>query len=1017
MEQFIKVKGARVHNLKNIDVTIPKDKLVTITGLSGSGKSSLAFDTIYAEGQRRYVESLSAYARQFLGIMEKPDVDSIDGLSPAIAIDQKSASNNPRSTVGTITEIYDYLRLLFARVGSPFCYECGRPIESQTVQEIVDRILSLPEKYNNNNVRILVLSPVVKDRKGEYEDLFVNLTNKGFARVRVDGEIRNLEEEIKLDKFKKHKIEIVVDRLGVEKDMDTESDEFKTFRQRLTDSVETSLRYGEGEVIINVFDENKDILFSENLVCKFDGISFPRIEPHTFSFNAPQGACQNCSGLGFVRKVDPKLVYNPQLTISEGAIFPWSRSIEPGSWYMKQLQALAKARGFSLKKKMKDLKKEDLNVILYGSEDVITMDVTGGKFSGTYDAKFEGVIPNLERRYIETDSDHIRKDIEKFMVIKPCPECGGARLRKEALSIRVGGTNITGVSQMTIEGAKQWVNRLSEKSEELAVDNQQLTVGASGRMPESETDSKIQNNKIVFKNNKLIRLFTIDNEEYEEEISLSKQKQEIAKLVVKEISSRLTFLLSVGLSYLTLNRTARTLSGGEAQRIRLASQIGSGLSGVLYVLDEPSIGLHQRDNTRLIETLKRLRDLGNTVLVVEHDEDTMRASDWIIDMGEGAGVHGGNVIAQGTLPELLSNTFSVTAPFLDKRKIVGNEYLDSVKNKKKRIANDKKITVKGATQNNLKNLDVDFPLGEFICVTGVSGSGKSTLINDILYKHLHNYFYKTNKKVGDHKEIEGLDEIDKVINIDQSPIGKTPRSNPATYTGFFTDIRMTFAATNEAKLRGYGPGRFSFNVKGGRCENCKGDGMIKIEMQFLPDVYVVCETCEGKRYNRETLEIQFKGKNISEVLDMTVEQGVEFFSNIPRIERFLSLMLEVGLGYIKLGQQATTLSGGEAQRIKLATELAKRSTGKTLYILDEPTTGLHFADVDKLLSVLHKLVEKGNSMIIIEHNLDVIKTADWIIDLGPEGGSGGGEIVGAGTVEDIVKNEKSWTGRYLKEIL
>lgn len=1013
MEQYIKVKGARVHNLKNIDVNIPKDKLVVITGLSGSGKSSLAFDTIYAEGQRRYVESLSAYARQFLGMMEKPDVDAIDGLSPAIAIDQKSASSNPRSTVGTITEIYDYLRLLFARIGTPFCHICGRPIESQTVQEIVDRILSLPQKEGESGSRVLVLAPVIKDRKGEYEDLFMNLSNKGFARVRVDGEIRNLEEDIKLEKTKKHTIEIVVDRLsipGISKDGNTEAqkkfiqenqdgnffvnedaipyesmgfdtlDEFKVFRQRLTDSVETALHYAEGEVVINLYDKNKDILFSENLVCKHDGISYPQIEPHTFSFNSPHGACQKCGGLGQIREIDHKLLYNPNLTILEGAIFPWSRSTDPDSWYMRQLQSFAEKKNFNLKTKLKDLPSEILNEILYGSETPITVTLDGGKFNGSYETKFEGVIPNLERRYRETESEHVRRDIEKYMVTKTCPECNGSRLRKEALAIRVGGKNIIEVTQMNIGECSEWASSLSDqKSEEK------------------------------------VRKFEIDGEEYSENLVLTPQQIEIAKMIVKEITSRLNFLVGVGLSYLTLNRTARTLSGGEAQRIRLASQIGSGLSGVLYVLDEPSIGLHQRDNSRLIETLKNLRELGNTVLVVEHDEDTMNSSDWIIDMGEGAGVNGGNVIAQGTPEELKKDKFSVTAPYLTREKVVGEEYLDL--NKKKRIYQGKKITIKGAKQNNLRNIDVTFPLGKLIAVTGVSGSGKSTLINDILYKHLHNHFYRTNKKVGAHDSIEGIDEIDKVINIDQSPIGKTPRSNPATYTGFFTDIRTTLAATNEAKLRGYGPGRFSFNVKGGRCEECKGDGMLKIEMQFLPDVYVTCESCNGKRYNRETLEIQYKGKNIYDILEMTVEQGVEFFANIPRIQRFLELLQEVGLGYIKLGQPSTTLSGGESQRIKLATELAKKSTGKTLYILDEPTTGLHFADVDKLLHVLHKLVEKGNTMIVIEHNLDVIKTADWIIDLGPEGGDGGGQIVAVGTVEDIINTKQSWTGKYLKEVI
>jgi len=1008
MEQYIKVKGARVHNLKNIDVNIPKNKLVVITGLSGSGKSSLAFDTIYAEGQRRYVESLSAYARQFLGMMEKPDVDAIEGLSPAIAIDQKSASSNPRSTVGTITEIYDYLRLLFARVGTPFCHICGRPIESQTVQEIVDKIFSLPVKEGSGGNRILILAPVVKNRKGEYEDLFLNLSNKGFARIRVDGEIRNLEEEIKLEKQKKHSIEIVVDRLSIpgianpthqnqkQKMMVLENmtveekatqyqamgfeteEQFRSFRQRVTDSVETAIRFGEGELIVNIYDENRDILFSENLVCKHDGISYPQIEPHTFSFNSPHGACPHCSGLGHIREIDPKLIYNPNLTISEGAIFPWSRSVDPDSWYMRQLTALAEKKGFSLKTRLKNLPEEILKEILYGSDVEIKVKLDGGKFQGEYETKFEGVIPNLERRYKDTDSEHVRKDIEKYMVTITCPECHGTRLRKEATAIRVGGKNIIEVTENNIEDCRKWIVDLSEKENE-------------------------------------VKKYKVDNEDYFEELSLSPQKKEIAKLIIKEISNRLNFLLGVGLGYLTLNRTARTLSGGEAQRIRLASQIGSGLSGVLYVLDEPSIGLHQRDNDRLITTLRNLRDMGNTVLVVEHDEDTMNASDWIIDMGEGAGVNGGKIIAQGTPDEIKKDKISVTAPYLTRKLIVGSEYLNS--NNKKRVVNTKKIIIKGAKQNNLKNITVNFPLGKLICVTGVSGSGKSTLINDILYKHLHNHFYGTNKKVGSNEGIEGIDGIDKVINIDQSPIGKTPRSNPATYTGFFTDIRNTFAATNEAKLRGYGPGRFSFNVKGGRCEECKGDGVLKIEMQFLPDVYVPCEVCNGKRYNRETLEITYKGKNIFDALDMTVDQGVSFFANIPRISNFLNLLQEVGLGYIKLGQPATTLSGGEAQRIKLATELAKKSTGKTLYILDEPTTGLHFADVDKLLHVLHKLVEKGNSMIIIEHNLDVIKTADWIIDLGPEGGDKGGEIVAAGTLKDIIASEKSWTGKYLKNVV
>ncbi|BDQ04507.1 MAG: UvrABC system protein A [Candidatus Dojkabacteria bacterium] len=1010
-DQFIKVKGARVHNLKNIDVSIPKNKLVVITGLSGSGKSSLAFDTIYAEGQRRYVESLSSYARQFLGMMEKPDVDYIEGLSPAIAIDQKSTSSNPRSTVGTITEIYDYLRLLFARVGKPFCYKCGRPIESQTVQEIVDSIFELPKKHNKTSLRILLLAPIVKDRKGSYEDLFINLLNKGFARVRVDGEIKNLEDDITLKKTTKHKIEIVVDRLSIPanispellNDKDSNSidyksigfeneQEFLAFKQRVTDSVETCLRYGEGELIINLYDEAKDILFSENLVCKHDKISYPQIEPHTFSFNSPHGACPHCSGLGYIKTIDPQLIYNPNLTIAEGAIFPWSRSVDPNSWYMRQLDALAKKLNFSLKTKMKDLPKNILDEILYGSKTTITLELEGNRFTGQFETKFEGVIPNLERRYRETDSEHIRSEIEKYMVTKTCPVCDGTRLRPEALSIRVCGKNIVEVTKMNIEQGLQWIDSLTHIKPELYPAN-----------------TTFQKNGILY------RKLVIYDEEYEEELTLSEPKYEIAKTILKEISTRLKFLMDVGLGYLTLDRNASTLSGGEAQRIRLASQIGSGLSGVLYVLDEPSIGLHQRDNSRLINTLKHLRDIGNTVIVVEHSEETMNEADWIIDMGEGAGINGGNIVAQGTPEEIKKDQFSVTGPFLNKSKIVGSKYLDS--KAKKRILSGKKIVIKGARQNNLKNIDIEFPLGKLICVTGVSGSGKSTLVNSILYTALHNHFYKTRYPVGEHDNIEGIENIDKVIRIDQSPIGKTPRSNPATYTGFFDEIRNVFANTNEAKLRGYTAGRFSFNVKGGRCESCKGDGVIKIEMQFLPDVYVPCEVCKGKRYNRETLEVQYKGKNIHDVLEMTVDEAVEFFNNIPAIYKHLKLLQEVGLGYIKIGQPSTTLSGGEAQRIKLATELAKKSTGKTLYILDEPTIGLHFADTDKLLEVLHKLVEKGNTMIIIEHNLDVIKTADWIIDLGPEGGDAGGYVVATGTVQDIINSTQSWTGHYLRKVL
>ncbi len=983
----IRIRGARVHNLKNINVEIPKNKIVVITGVSGSGKSSLAFDTIYAEGQRRYVESLSSYARQFLGIMEKPDVDHIEGLSPAIAIDQKTASNNPRSTVGTTTEIYDYLRLLFARVGDPFCYKCGRPIQAQTVQQIVDSIMDL-SLNQENGVRIMILSPVVRARKGEFADLFDNLFNKGFARVRVDGEMRNLEEEIKLNKHVRHDIEIVVDRLVIPKRQKDDSlliyqqygfdneEEYKNFKQRITDSVETALHFSQGEVIVNLFDEKKDIFYSENLVCPKDQISYPKIEPHTFSFNSPHGACPKCAGLGFVKEISPELVYNPNLTIMEGAIFPWSRNLDDDSWYVRILKALADKRGFSLRVPMKDLPKEIIDEILFGSEEILDVVIESGKFKGSYQTKFEGVMPSLYRRYNESESDLTRQEIEKYMITNTCTECNGTRLKKEVLGIKVGGKNIIEVTKMNLSECFLWVESL-------------------------ESDELVK------------REFKVDGEIYHEYLTLSKQKSEIAHSIIREIRSRLQFLIAVGLNYLTLDRTMNTLSGGEAQRIRLASQIGSGLSGVLYVLDEPSIGLHQRDNDRLINTLKNLRDLGNTVIVVEHDMDTIKNADYIIDMGEGAGVHGGKVIFAGDLNHLKKDTFSVTAPYVRGEKIVGHKYISRSEN----ISLHKLIRIKGARQNNLKNIDVSIPLGKFVCVTGVSGSGKSTLINDILYTRLHNYFYNTHYQVGLHDYIEGIENIDKVIAVDQSPIGRTPRSNPATYVGFFDDIRNLFANTNEAKMRGYKSGRFSFNVKGGRCESCRGDGIIKIEMQFLPDVYVTCESCGGKRYNRETLEITYRGKNIYEVLEMTVDEALEFFQNIPRIHNKLSVLQQVGLGYIKLGQQANTLSGGESQRIKLATELAKKNTGRTLYILDEPTTGLHFEDVNKLLDVLHSLRDKGNTILVIEHNLDIIKTADYIIDLGPEGGDGGGEIVACGTPHQIIQNLNSWTGKYLKDYL
>ena len=998
----ISVRGARVHNLKNVNVDIPKHKLVILTGLSGSGKSSLAFDTIYAEGQRRYVESLSAYARQFLGLMEKPDVDLITGLAPAISIDQKSASHNPRSTVGTVTEIYDYLRLLFARTGHAHCYICDSILESRTVQNIVDEIIALPhsieadttdkkkkkEKSEQPNdteeMRVMILAPLIKARKGEYEELFSNLSAKGFVRVRVDGEVRNLEEDIKLDKQKKHNIEVVVDRLILMKNhlglnlathggkndfVEKEIEEFKQFRQRLTDSVETALRTANAEMIIskeilNAKGERdwQDKYFSESMSCpNHPEVSSPTLEPNSFSFNAPQGACPTCNGLGSIQEIDEKLVYNPNLTIAEGAIYPWSRTVDTDSWHMKMLAGLANKMGFDLKTKMKDLDPKFLYAVIHGADLKVRISFEGGKFEGSYETEFEGVIPNLMRRYRETDSEYIKKEIEKYMHKRICPECNGARLRKESLGVRIGENNITGVTRMTISEAKYWINELSN----------------------SET--------------------------------LSEGEKKIASQVIKEISARLEFLIAVGLDYLTLSRTARTLSGGEAQRIRLASQIGSGLTGVLYVLDEPSIGLHQKDNDRLIETLKRLRDLGNSVLVVEHDEDTMAASDYVIDMGPGAGEHGGEVIALGTFDEVKNNPVSKTGQYLNHQLEVGEKFNKLRDFSKVQIANS--LEVIGAAEHNLKNINVEIPLGRFVSVTGVSGSGKSTLVNDILAKHLTNYFNRTRKSAGTVKEIKGMEHIDKMIVIDQSPIGRTPRSNPASYVGFFTQIRELFANSNESKMRGYKPGRFSFNVKGGRCEECKGDGVKKIEMQFLPDVYVTCDVCKGKRYNREALEIEWKGKNIYDILQMTVEDGLAFFEAQNRIRRFLEVLNDVGLGYIRLGQAATTLSGGEAQRIKLATELSRRDTGKTLYILDEPTTGLHFADVDKLLHVLHTLVEKGNTVLVIEHNLDVIKTSDWIIDLGPDGGDKGGNLIYQGPLAGILDSNESYTAEYLRRMI
>jgi excinuclease ABC subunit A len=942
MANKIVIKGACEHNLKCIDVEIPRDKLVVITGVSGSGKSTLAFDTIYAEGQRRYVESLSAYARQFLGQMQKPDVESIEGLSPAISIEQKTTSNNPRSTVGTVTEIYDYLRLLYARVGRVHCSSCGKEIASQTVEQMVDRILALPEKS-----RLLLLAPIIRGRKGEYRKEFKQLLADGFVRVRIDGDMRELAEEIVLDKNKKHTIEVVVDRLVVKADI----------RGRLADSLETALRLAEGIVRVEVVDgagtTESSFLFSEQHACVECGVSYPEIAPRMFSFNNPYGACPDCSGLGTRMYFDPEAVVpNPALSLREGAIIPWETR-GGGGYYFQLIEALADHYGFDINQPFEKLPERVRQVLLHGSgkEEVRFYFDQGGGRRQYYNKAFEGVIPNLERRYRETDSDGVREHLGQFMNVMPCPTCDGARLRKESLFVRVGGRNIREVTALSITEA----------------------------------------------------------EAFFAELRFEKQEAEIARRILKEIRERLSFLSHVGLDYLSLDRTAGTLSGGEGQRIRLATQVGSSLMGVLYILDEPSIGLHQRDNRRLLETLKRLRDLGNTVLVVEHDEETILEADFVIDMGPAAGVHGGEVVAQGTPQEILANPASLTGRYLSGEL--------SIPLPAQRRQSERCIEVKGAAENNLKGIDVKIPLGVMTCVTGVSGSGKSTLVIDTLYKALSQRLYRSREKAGKVDDILGLESLDKVIDIDQSPIGRTPRSNPATYTGVFTDIRDLFAQLPEAKVRGYKPGRFSFNVKGGRCEACEGDGILKIEMHFLPDVFVTCEGCNGARYNRETLEVKYKGKSIAEVLDMTVNQAAKFLENIPRIKNKLETLRDVGLGYIKLGQSATTLSGGEAQRVKLAKELGKRATGRTIYILDEPTTGLHFADIQKLLDVLQRLVESGNTVVIIEHNLDVIKTADHVIDLGPEGGTRGGEIVVVGTPEDVARDSRSHTGRYLRAYL
>ena len=933
------VKGAREHNLKNIDLEIPRDQLVVFTGLSGSGKSSLAFDTIYAEGQRRYVESLSSYARQFLGQMEKPDVDYIEGLSPAISIDQKTTSKNPRSTVGTVTEIYDYLRLLYARIGIPHCPVCGKEIKQQTIDQIVDQVMALPE-----GSKIMVLAPVIRGRKGEHVKEFEAARKSGYVRVRVDGLIYDLSETIKLEKNKKHTIEIVVDRLVIKPEI----------RSRLSDSIETASSLTGGLTIINVVD-GKDITFSQNYACPEHGISIDELTPRMFSFNNPFGACKKCTGLGVFMKVDPDLVIpNKELSVRQGGIKASGWAMEGSTIASMYFEALAKQYHFSLDTPIKDLPAEIVHLLLYGTpaEDKIKIVRKNEYGSGTYYTKFEGIINNLERRFRETSSNWIKEEIEGFMSEIPCDECHGKRLNPESLSVTVGGINISDFCEKSVSDALEFVKNLQ----------------------------------------------------------LTDRERMIAKAILKEITERLGYLQSVGLEYLTLSRASGTLSGGESQRIRLATQIGSSLMGVLYILDEPSIGLHQRDNDKLLGTLKHLRDLGNTVIVVEHDEDTMYAADYVVDVGPGAGVKGGEIVCAGTVDEIKACERSITGQYLSGKKQV-------MVPEKRRKGNGKTVKIVGARQNNLKNIDVKIPLGKLVCVTGVSGSGKSSLINEILYKHLASELNGAKCRAGEHDKITGLQYLDKVIDINQSPIGRTPRSNPATYTGLFNDIRDLFASTQEAKMRGFNSGRFSFNVKGGRCEACQGDGILKIEMHFLPDIYVPCEVCKGKRYNRETLEVKYKDKNIYDVLEMTVDEGLEFFASLPKIARKLQTLQDVGLGYVKIGQSSTTLSGGEAQRVKLATELSKRSTGKTIYILDEPTTGLHIADVHRLIDVLQKLVDAGNTVVVIEHNLDLIKTADHIIDLGPEGGDKGGFIVAEGTPEEIAKVESSYTGRYLKKML
>lgn len=937
MQENIVIKGAKQHNLKNIDLTLPRNKLIVFTGVSGSGKSSLAFDTIFAEGQRRYVESLSSYARQFLGQMDKPDVEYIEGLSPAISIDQKSTSHNPRSTVGTVTEIHDYLRLLFARIGIPHCHSCGKTINPQTIDQITDIVLEYPQ-----GTKFQVLAPIVRGRKGEFKQILENVKKEGFVRVRLDGKVYDLDEEIHIEKTKKHDLAIVIDRMVIKSEI----------RSRLADSIEIATKKAEGLVIIEVLGDKKsqDHIFSQNYSCADCNVTIEEVSPRSFSFNSPYGACPACHGLGFKSDIDiDKMIPDQEVSIRDGALVPWSKSGTPAPFMNQILNSVAIFYKFSLDTPFKDFTEKQKEVILYGAGEN-RFKITGDTYN--FMARYEGLVPNVQRRYAETESDYSRQDLEKYMTQNHCDDCKGKRLKPEILAITVGEQSIAEISDMPIDTFFEWASNLK----------------------------------------------------------LNKREEIIAHQITKEIKARSEFLLNVGLNYLTLSRTANTLSGGEAQRIRLATQIGSGLTGVLYILDEPSIGLHQRDNTRLLNTLKRLRDLGNTLIVVEHDEETIAESDYIVDIGPGAGAHGGEIVAQGTLAEIAKEDKSLTIQY-----VTGKRKIEIPQTRRK--GNGNFIKIKGANLNNLKNLNVDIPLGKFVSVTGVSGSGKSTLINELLYQYLRHKINKTTTKPFGVKTIEGIENLDKIINIDQSPIGRTPRSNPATYTGVFDIVRETFAITQEAKIRGYKTGRFSFNVKGGRCENCSGEGVIKIEMNFLPDVYVPCELCNGKRYNRETLEVKYKDKNIADVLDMTVEEGLTFFENIPRIANKLKTLYDVGLHYIHLGQPATTLSGGEAQRIKLASELNKRSTGKTIYLLDEPTTGLHFSDVEKLLDVLNRIVNLGNTVVVIEHNLDVIKVSDHLIDLGPEGGNQGGKVIAEGTPEEVSKNKNSYTGKYLKKLL